>query len=64
LETVWIVRSDKTLAEIRANLNTYIGADDQLLVIDITGVKAEWAGVSEAGSSWLKGNISPGLVVK
>ena len=58
LETVWIVRSDRALADIRDNLKAHIGADDQLLVIDISGVGAEWAGVNDAGSSWLKGNIA------
>jgi hypothetical protein len=57
LETVWIVRSGKTPIEIRDQLQAYIGADDQLLVLDITTVKAEWAGVDKAGSSWLKENI-------
>jgi hypothetical protein len=58
LETVWIVRSDKTPAEIRDKLATYIAADDQLFVADITGIPAEWAGINEAGSIWLKGRIN------
>jgi hypothetical protein len=54
LETVWIVRSSKTPEELRDQLKTYIGTDDQLLIVDITGDKAGWAGVSHAGSEWLK----------
>jgi hypothetical protein len=54
LETVWIVRSHKTPEEIRDKLATHISADDQLLVADITGVAAEWAGLNEAGSTWLR----------
>jgi hypothetical protein len=57
LETVWIVRSDKTPEQIRDRLKSCIGTDDQVLILDITGDKAEWAGVDEAGSKWLKENI-------
>jgi hypothetical protein len=35
-------------------LSAYIGSDDQLLVIDISGDTAEWIGVNDAGSKWLK----------
>jgi len=62
LETVWIVRSDKTPGEIRDELAAHINADDQLLVVDITRSGAEWAGVDEAGNSWLKGNIKPDIL--
>ncbi|MFK4530450.1 hypothetical protein ABIF90_008431 [Bradyrhizobium japonicum] len=58
LETVWIVRSDKTPEEIRDVLKVYVGADDQLLVLDISGDRAGWVGVSDAGSRWLKDNIT------
>jgi hypothetical protein len=54
LETVWIVRSSHKPDEIRDKLKSHIGADDQLLILDITGDKAGWAGVSDAGSAWLK----------
>jgi hypothetical protein len=54
LETVWIVRSNEKPDEIRDKLKSYIGTDDQLLILDITGDKAGWAGVSDAGSAWLK----------
>jgi hypothetical protein len=54
LETVWIVRSNQKPDEIRDKLKSYIGTDDQLLILDITGDKAGWAGVSDAGSAWLK----------
>jgi hypothetical protein len=63
LETVWIVRSDKTPGEIRDKLALYIGADDQLLVVDITRSGTEWAGINEAGNNWLKGNINSTVLV-
>src|SRR5262249_96570 len=57
LETVWIGRSDKTAEKIRDELRTYNGTDDQVLILDITGDKAGWAGINEVGSTWLKENI-------
>jgi hypothetical protein len=54
LETVWIVRSNQRADEIRDKLKSHIGEDDQLLILDITDDRAEWAGVSDAGSEWLK----------
>lgn len=57
LETVWIVRSEKTPEEIRDVLKVYVGSDDQLLVLDISGSRAGWVGVSDAGSKWLQDNI-------
>jgi hypothetical protein len=57
LETVWIVRSNRTPEELRDTLKAFVGTDDQLLIIDITGDKAGWAGVSDVGSKWLKENI-------
>jgi hypothetical protein len=58
LESVWIVRSDKTPSEIRDKLARQVGADDQIFVADITGIPAEWAGINEAGSNWLKGHVN------
>jgi hypothetical protein len=57
METAWIVRSDKTPEDLRDQLKVYIGPDDQLLVVDITGARAEWAGVSDSGSKWLEEHI-------
>ena len=57
LETAWIVRSIKKPAEIRNVLGPLLGFDDQVLVIDISGDVAGWAGVNEAGSQWLSENI-------
>jgi hypothetical protein len=59
LETVWIVRSNHSLDEIRDKLKPHIGADDQLLIVNITANDAVWAGVSECGSTWLKENVHP-----
>jgi hypothetical protein len=57
LETIWIVRSDQSIAEIRDLLSSHIGIEDQLLVIDISGDVAGWTGVNDAGSNWLNENM-------
>ena len=57
LESTWIVRCAHSPREVRDQLKSYIGIDDQLLVIEISGDAAEWAGVNDAGNQWLKDNI-------
>jgi hypothetical protein len=57
LESTWIVRCDQSPSQIRDRLKSYIGNDDQLLVIEISGDIAEWVGVNDSGSRWLKDNI-------
>jgi hypothetical protein len=55
LETVWIIRTNKTLAEIRDRLRAFVGTDDQLLVLDVTGNKVEWGGsTTPEASGWLR----------
>jgi hypothetical protein len=57
LETIWIVQSDQTPGQIRDQLKSYIGHKDQLLVVDISGDRADWFGVNEMGNAWLRANI-------
>jgi hypothetical protein len=57
LETIWIVRSAYTPGEICDRLKSHVGIEDQLLVIDISGDTAGWAGVNDTGSKWLNEHI-------
>jgi hypothetical protein len=61
LETVWIVRSGKTPEELRDHLQRLIGPDDQLLIVDVTSARAGWAGLNEAGGTWLRENVASKL---
>jgi hypothetical protein len=54
LESTWIVKCARTPGEIRDQLQSLIGPDDQLLVVDISQDHAEWAGINDTGSKWLK----------
>jgi hypothetical protein len=58
LETVWIVKSVHTPGQIKDQLAPYIGSDDQLLVVDITGDVAEAVGLNSAGREWLRATLS------
>jgi hypothetical protein len=60
LETVWMVRSERTPDEIRDQLKLYIGADDQLLVLDVTGNRLGSTGINDAGSEWLQEYVVKG----
>jgi hypothetical protein len=57
LETTWIVKCARTPNQIRDQLKSHIGSEDQLLVIEISGDTAGWAGINDTGSKWLKDNI-------
>ena len=57
LETTWIVKCARTPDQIRDQLKSHIGSEDQLLVIEISGDTAGWAGINDTGSKWLKDNI-------
>jgi len=60
LETIWVVRTDMTLKDIRDRLAAHIAADDQLLVADITTAPVEWTGLNENGSAWLRNTLGQG----
>jgi hypothetical protein len=57
LESVWIIQCADTPEVIRDRLERFLGFDDQLLVIDISGDTARWAGINASGSNWLTENI-------
>jgi hypothetical protein len=57
LESAWIVKSARTPGEIRDQLKSHLGTDDQLLVIDISHAISDWAGINSTGSKWLNDNI-------
>jgi hypothetical protein len=58
LETIWIVKSVHAPGPIKDQLQPYIGSDDQLLIIDITGDAAEAVGLNDAGTAWLQETLA------
>lgn len=55
-ESLWIVRSNKTSAEIRDHLKQNVDTNDKILVVQLTGVGA-WLNLSSDMSDWLKNNL-------
>jgi hypothetical protein len=53
LETTWILRCERTPSEVRDALADRIGANDQLLVLDISCCKGAWLGINDFGEQWL-----------
>lgn len=58
LDSTWIIRHAGPATAIRDALNAHIDSNDELLVVQLTGVAA-WTGFSKKGSDWLKNNLSP-----
>ena len=57
LDSTWIVKTDKTAAQIRDELTPHIDQqNDELLVAKLTG-DAAWTGFDTDCSNWLKNNL-------
>lgn len=56
LDSTWVVVSSKTAIQVRDALSPHLRSDDQLLVVQSSGVGA-WVGFNDKGSSWLKENL-------
>jgi hypothetical protein len=54
LDSTWLVESTKDFKEVRDLLKQHIKKNDKLLVYDVTGRPAAWAGFNEKASKWLK----------
>ena len=56
LDSTWIVKTEQTVVEVRDLLKAHIDANDELLVVALTGAGA-WMGFNKRGSDWLKNNL-------
>lgn len=57
LDSTWLIRSDQTAVQVRDDLKRLIDTNDELLVIDVSGDVAAWAGFSDRAGQWIKDNI-------
>jgi len=55
LESVWIIITSESSAQIRASLSEHIDGDDKLLVMKTTQ-GASWVGLESNVSEWIKSN--------
>lgn len=53
LTTTWIVETPSSPSQVRDWLLQYLDANDELLVVDISGKEAAWSGIDNEGSAWL-----------
>jgi hypothetical protein len=53
LDSTWLVRTNLTVVELRDVLADLIDSSDELLVVDVTGDAAAWAGFKKTASEWL-----------
>jgi len=57
LDSTWLVKTSQTATAVRDQLQRHIDANDELLVVDITGDAAAWYGFNEKANIWLKDNL-------
>ncbi len=56
LKSLWLVRTDKTASKVRDEMNTRVDANDEVLVVDVTG--DSWASnFSDDAIGWMKNNM-------
>jgi hypothetical protein len=57
LESVWLIRTDKRVSEIRDSLKIYTDANDRILVLDVTGVNWATFNLSKKVTDWMHDNL-------
>lgn len=58
LDSTWLVTSSKAASDIRDDLKAFLDANDELLVIDITGSGWATTGFNKGTSDWLRKHVS------
>jgi hypothetical protein len=56
LDSTWVIRTSRSTTEVRDAIRQHLDANDELLVVELTGVGA-WAGFNAKGSQWLLDNL-------
>lgn len=54
LDSTWIVKSNESALEAATALGKLIDANDEILVVNISGDSAAWNGFNQKCSDWLK----------
>ncbi|RIT29590.1 SinR family protein [Mycobacteroides abscessus] len=54
LDSLWIIKTSDSAVGVRDIITPYLDANDELLVVDITGDSSAWRGFADKGSKWLK----------
>ena len=56
LDSVWIVKTDWSVKQVRDHVKPHIGAAGKLLVLELAGEGA-WAGLGDPAVAWLVENL-------
>ncbi len=54
LDSTWLVKTVLSPVDVRDGASAFLDANDELLVIDVTGDARAWTGFNPKGSKWLK----------
>jgi 23S rRNA pseudoU1915 N3-methylase RlmH len=57
LYSVWLIQTEKTVAQIRDELKQETDANDRAIVIDVTGCNWATSNVAKEVTDWMKANM-------
>jgi hypothetical protein len=57
LDTTWLVRTPVSAREMRDQLAPFVGAGDELLVLDVTGADHAHQGFSTKAGRWIDDHV-------
>ena len=57
LESLWLIKTDDSVSDVRDTLKPYIDENDELLVLDVTSRSWATRGISAKVNDWIKENL-------
>jgi hypothetical protein len=57
VESLYLIKTNKTAEAYRNELQSYLDTNDKVIVIDVTGKEAAWKGLPDTVSNWIKSNL-------
>lgn len=57
LESVWFIKTEKSVSSVRDELKSYAAEKDKILVIDVTGANWGTSFLSKKVTDWMKENL-------
>ncbi len=57
LKSVWLIKTDKTIAQVRDEIRSKVDSNDKILVINITHKGWGTFNVSKSVTDWMKNNL-------
>ncbi len=56
-ESTWLIKTDKTVAQLRNELKNQIDENDKVFIIDVTGRACAWSGLNDQVSQWISNKL-------